>query len=118
MITNNDLLYSTENYTQYFIITYKGKELKNIYIFRMYIIEFCCCYLVAKLCLTLCSHIDCSPPGSSVHGISRQEYWSQLPFLPPGKPHINEYICVYIYMLNHFAVYLKWTQHCKSTILQ
>ena len=33
MITNNDLLYSTENYTQYFVITYKGKELKkNIYI--------------------------------------------------------------------------------------
>ena len=28
--------------------------------------------------------MDCSPPGSSVHGISRQEYWSGLPFLPPG----------------------------------
>ena len=27
------------------------------------------------------------------------------------------YICVYIY-LNHFAVRLKVTQHCKSTILQ
>ena len=25
-----------------------------------------------------------SPPGSSLHGISRQEYWSELPFLPPG----------------------------------
>ena len=29
--------------------------------------------------------MDYSPPGSSVHGIfSRQEYWSGLPFLPPG----------------------------------
>ena len=28
--------------------------------------------------------MDCSPPGSSLHGISRQEYWSELPFLPPG----------------------------------
>ena len=25
--------------------------------------------LVAQLCLTLCNPIDCSPPGSSVHGI-------------------------------------------------
>ena len=25
-ITNKDLLYSTENYTQYFVVTYKGKE--------------------------------------------------------------------------------------------
>ena len=26
--------------------------------------------------------MDCSPPGSSVHGISRQEYWNGLPFHP------------------------------------
>ena len=25
--------------------------------------------LVTQLCLTLCDHMDCSPPGSSVHGI-------------------------------------------------
>ena len=24
--------------------------------------------------------VDCSPPGSSVHGFSRQEYWRGLPF--------------------------------------
>ena len=24
--------------------------------------------------------MDCSPPGSSVHGFFRQEYWSELPF--------------------------------------
>ena len=27
------------------------------------------CVLVAQLCPTLCNIIDCSPPGSSVHGI-------------------------------------------------
>ena len=33
VITNKDLLYSTGNYTQYFVITYKGKEYeKNRYI--------------------------------------------------------------------------------------
>ena len=33
--------------------------------------------------LTLCNPMDCSPPGSSVHGFSRQEYWSGLPCPPP-----------------------------------
>ena len=28
----------------------------------------CCCCLVTKTCLTLCNPMDCSPPGSSVHG--------------------------------------------------
>ena len=39
---------------------------------------------VAELCLTLCNHMDCSLPGSFVHGVFRQEYWSGLPFPPPG----------------------------------
>ena len=29
--------------------------------------------------------MDCSPPGSSVHGFSRQGYWSGLPFPLPGN---------------------------------
>ena len=32
------------------------------------VLLFCCC-LIAKLCLTLCDPMDCSLPGSSVHGI-------------------------------------------------
>ena len=39
---------------------------------------------VAQSCLTLCDPMDCSLPGSSVHGFSRQEYWSGLPFPSPG----------------------------------
>ena len=32
-----------------------------------------------------CNPMDCSPPGSTVHGIfSRQEYWNGLPFPSPG----------------------------------
>ena len=31
----------------------------------------CCSCLVAQSCLTLCEPVDCSPPGSSVHGISQ-----------------------------------------------
>ena len=36
---------------------------------------------VAQSCPTLSNPMDCSPPGSSVHGISRQEYWSGVPLL-------------------------------------
>ena len=39
--------------------------------------------LVTKSCLTLCNSVDYSPPGSFVHGFSRQEYWSGLP-VPPS----------------------------------
>ena len=31
----------------------------------------CCFCLVTKLCLVLCNPMDCSLPGSSVHGISQ-----------------------------------------------
>ena len=33
-----------------------------------------------QLCPTVCNPTDFSTPGSSVHGTSRQEYWSGLPF--------------------------------------
>ena len=39
----------------------------------------------AQSCLTLCDPMDCSLPGSSVRGISQQEYWSGVPFPPPGN---------------------------------
>ena len=44
-----------------------------------------CVCLAAQSRLTLCDHMDCSPAGSSVHGLfSRQEYWNKLPFSMPG----------------------------------
>ena len=47
--------------------------------------------LVTQLCPTLCDHMDCGPPGSSVHGILqarilRQEYWSGWSF--PSSGHL------------------------------
>ena len=35
-------------------------------------------------CPTLFSPMDCSLPGSSVHGILHQAYWSRQPFPSPG----------------------------------
>ena len=38
--------------------------------------------LVAQSCLTLCNPMDCSPPGSSVHGISQERIlkWVAISF--------------------------------------
>ena len=36
--------------------------------------------LVAQSCLTLCDSMDCSPPGSSVHGIIQARILERLPF--------------------------------------
>ena len=33
---------------------------------------------------TLCDPMDCSPPGSSVHGILQAKYWSGWLFPSPG----------------------------------
>ena len=35
---------------------------------------------VTQSCPTLCDPMDCSLPGSSAMGFSRQEYWSGVPF--------------------------------------
>ena len=37
-------------------------------------------YKYVLVCVILCEPMDCSPPGSTVHGFSRQENWSGLPF--------------------------------------
>ena len=43
---------------------------------------------VTQSCPTLCDPMDCSPPGSCVHGILQERICSGLPFPPPGGlPH-------------------------------
>ena len=39
---------------------------------------------VTQSCPTLCDPMDCSLPGSSIHGIFQARYWSGLPFPSPG----------------------------------
>ena len=40
-----------------------------LYTFFHYQHEYACESSIAQPCLTLCNPVDCSPPGSSVHGI-------------------------------------------------
>ena len=56
--------------------------------------------LVSQFCLDLCNPMDCSLPGSSVHGISQARIleWVAIPFssdlpdqeLNPGLPHCRQ----------------------------
>ena len=43
-----------------------------------------CVCSVAKSCLTLCDPMDCSPPGSSAHGIFQAKIPGELPCPSPG----------------------------------
>ena len=40
--------------------------------------------MLLQSCPTLCDSVDCSPPGSSVHGILQARVPRGLPFPPPG----------------------------------
>ena len=53
------------------------------------------CAKLLQSCLTLCDPVDYIPPGSSVHGILQEEYWSDpcpspvdlpKPGIKPGTP--------------------------------
>ena len=52
----------------------------------VYFRVLCVCTMLLQLCPTLCDPMDCSPPGSSIHGIlqARTFACSGLPCLPPG----------------------------------
>src|SRR5574340_465278 len=60
---------------------------------------------VAQSCLTLSDPMDCSLPGSSVPGFSRQEYWSEMP-LPSPIIYISHYIYIYIYIYLIIYIYM------------
>ena len=46
-------------------------------------VTICMCVLS---CPALWEPMDCSPVGSSAHGLPRQEYWSGLPFPSSRDP--------------------------------
>ena len=49
---------------------------------------FCGCYSIAKWCPTLCNTMDCSPAGSSAHGISQARILEWVVISSPGDlPH-------------------------------
>ena len=62
---------------------------------------------VAQWCPTLCDPMDCSPPGSSVHGISQARIleWAAIPFSRQN----------YVISAKHFLP--AWLSRAKSRML-
>ena len=48
---------------------------------------FLACFLIIKSCLTLCDPMECSPPGSSVHGILQARILEEvaMPWISPTQ---------------------------------
>ena len=70
------------------------------------------CMLVLQSCPAVCNPMDCSPPDSSLYGLSRQEYWIGLPFpsaedlpvlgIKPRSPSLQAgFFFFFFYHLNH-----------------
>ena len=77
-----------------------------------------CCYFVAQLCLTLCDPKDCSPPGSSVHGIlqARTLEWVAISFSRgSSQPRDQAYIsCIGRWFLYRWVT---WEVHDPAPII-
>ena len=72
--------------------------------------------LVAQSCLTLCNPMDCSPPGSSVHGIlqARMLEWVAMPFSRGSSWHRGR-IWVSCVAGRLFTI---WAPSCIHSLLQ
>ena len=63
--------------------TFRKSSIKKLIIdIKAWAKWYCVCVLVSHSCSTLCDPMNCSPPGSSVHGIlqARILEWVAIPF--------------------------------------
>ena len=78
----------------------------------------CVCVLVTQLCLTWCDPMDCSPLGSSVHGVSqvRMLKWVAISFSrgSPGiyqdKTVIQKDTCTFMFIAAWFTIAKTWKE--------
>ena len=70
----------------------------------IYICCYCCCS-VTKSCPTFCDPMDCSPPGSSVHGIlqARILKWVTLPSFRGSSQHGDQTHISYVFCIGRWV---------------
>ena len=71
------------------------------------ILHACVCAKSLQLCLTVCSHMDCSLPGSSVHGIlqARIPEWVSMPSSRGSSPPRDRTCVSYISCISRQLLY-------------
>ena len=78
------------------------------YSISIVLLRFCMCAKSLQSCLTLCDPMDCSLPGSSVHGISQARIleWVAMPSSrgfsqPRDRTHLSYVSCIVMQVLSH-----------------
>ena len=74
---------------------------------------------VTKLCPALCNHMDCSPPGSSVHGIFQARIlgWVAISF-SMGSSQTRNQICVSCIGRQFLYLWASWEAQAVSNVFQ
>ena len=74
--------------------------------------------LVTLSCLTLCDFMDCSSPGSSVHGILQARILEWVAFSRGSSPHRNQTWVTHIAgrLLTNWAISEAWFSTCFTKI--
>ena len=62
----------------------RSREKSQVSELKHTLLNFSSCMLSFQFCLTLCNPVDFGRQAPVSMGFSRQEYWSGLPFPPPG----------------------------------
>ena len=75
--------------------------------------QYVCVSSVSKFCPTLCNLMDCSPPGSSVHGISQARIleWVAISSSRDMKIMVYHIYMIYTYTyiyINRFGYIYIW----------
>ena len=95
-------------------------------IFCLHVLCVCvyiCLCMCAQLCLILYNPLDCSPPGSSVHGIFQARIlWRGLPFPTLGNLLAGRFLTTaspekplhVLMVLNHYVVFYFYSGQCDK----
>ena len=82
------------------------QEIPELWAFCPLWLYFCCCYSVAKSCLTLCNSTDCSMPASSVLRYLPEFAQIHVHWVSLGKKKLKSgMLALMILLYDHFKYY-------------
>ena len=116
-----NLIFANDYFKFFFISDHLGRGrwcLKIVFLFPLcHSLQYLTKVLVTQSCPTLCDPTDCSPPGSSVHGLfqARILEWVSMPF-PKGSSWPRSWTLVSCIVGRFFTVWTtREVQHLINT---